>query len=161
MRKGALLCSALAVAAVLASSAFAATPTKYPISGTFPSTLSGVCSFDVNVSSNSSGYEIDYTDASGALTRAFQHITEVDTFSANGRTITGEPFTFNLDVLLDASGAVTHVYASGVVERVVLPTGTLFLSAGRLDFVLHPSGFALSPDVGNPGDVAAFCAALS
>jgi hypothetical protein len=43
----------------------------------------------------------------------------------------------------------------------VLPTGTLFLSAGRVDFALHDFGFVLSYDEGNPGDVDAFCAALS
>jgi hypothetical protein len=163
MRKVAILCSGLMVAGALAATAFAAPPTKESFSDvTFTSTLTGVCSFDVEVSSTVSGFEIDYTDESGAVTRAFVHQTEQDTFSANGKSITGEPFTFNLDVRLDSTGEVTHVYASGLVERVVLPGGTLFLSAGRLDFLLHPgASFLLSPDVGNPGDVAAFCAALS
>ena len=163
MRRVAILCSGLAVAAVLASSAFAATPTKTSFSATdVPATLTGVCSFDVAVSSDISGFEIDYADQSGALTRVYIHNIEQDTFSANGKSITGEPFAFNLDVLFDSTGSVTHVYASGVVERLVLPSGTLFLSAGRADFAQHPDAtFLLSPDVGNPGDVAAFCAALS
>jgi hypothetical protein len=163
MRRVAILCSALAVAGVLASSGFAAAPTKVSFSATgIPATLTGVCGFDVAVSSDVSGFEIDYTDESGALTRAYVHITEQDTFSANGKSITGEPFTFNLDVLFDSTGAVTHLYASGVSERLVLPSGTLFLSGGRSDFAQHPGViFLLSPDVGNPGDVAAFCAALS
>jgi hypothetical protein len=163
MRKVAILCSALAAAGVVASSAFGAAPTKTTFSVTdSPATLSGVCSFDVAVSQDFSGTEIDYTDQSGALTRIYQHITEQDTFSANGKSITGEPYTFDLEVLFDSSGNVTHVYASGVVERIVLPSGTFFLSAGRSDFTLHPGVFfLLSPDVGNPGDVAAFCAALS
>ena len=144
MRKVAILCSALAVAAVLASSAFAAAPTKTSFSVTdVPATLTGVCSFDVAVSSDISGFEIDYTDRSGALTRVYLHNIEQDTFSANGKSITGEPFTFNLDVLFDSSGSVTHVYASGVVERLV-PSGTLFLSAGRADFVQHPGGRVLA-----------------
>jgi hypothetical protein len=163
MRRVAILCSGLAVAAVLASSAFAAAPTKASFSVTdIPATLTGVCGFDVAVSSDISGFEIDYTDESGALTRVYIHNIEQDTFSANGKSITGEPFTFNLDVLFNSTGEVTHVYASGLVERLVLPSGTLFLSAGRLDFAQHPGAtFLLSPDVGNPGDVAAFCAALS
>jgi hypothetical protein len=32
---------------------------------------------------------------------------------------------------------VVHVYEVGVIERVPLPNGVLFLSAGRLDFVEH------------------------
>ena len=163
MPKVAIFCSALAVAGVLASSAFAAEPTKTSFSVTDVSgTLTGVCSFDVAVSSDISGFEIDYTDQSGVLTRAYIHNVEQDTFSANGKSITGEPYTFTLEVLFDSTGSVTHVYASGLTERLVLPSGTLFLSAGRVDFVQHPGvGFLLSPDVGNPGDVAAFCAALS
>jgi hypothetical protein len=163
MRKVAIFCSAVAVAGVMASSAFAAPPTKFPFSAAgIPATLSGVCSFDVAVSTDISGYEIDYTDQSGTLTRAFDHATEQDTFSANGKSITGEPFTVNLEVLFDSTGAVTHVYGSGLFERIVLPSGTLFLSAGRADFTQHQGvTFLLSPDVGNPGDVAAFCAALS
>jgi hypothetical protein len=163
MRAAAILCSAFAVAGVLASSAFGAAPTKFSFSATgIPATLTGVCSFDVAVSSDISGFEIDYFDQSGAVTRFLDHTTEQDTFSANGKSITGEPFTFNLEGLLDSTGAITHLYSSGVVERLMLPSGTLFLSAGRLDFAQHPgSTFLLSPDVGNPGDVAAFCAALS
>jgi hypothetical protein len=162
MRRVAIFCSALAVAGALASSAVGAPPTKTPFSNTgLTSTLTGVCSFDVAVSSDTSGFEIDNTDQSGNPTRAFLHTVEQDTFSANGKSITGEPFTFDLDVQFDATG-VTHVFASGVVERLVLPNGTLFLSAGRADFIQHPGvSFLLSPDHGNPGDVAAFCAALS
>ena len=88
MRKVAILCSALAVAGVLASSAFAAAPTKTAFSVTDVSaTLTGVCSFDVAVSSDISGFEIDYTDQSGALTRAYIHNIEQDTFSANAKPI--------------------------------------------------------------------------
>jgi len=163
MRRVAICCSVLAVAGVFAASAFAAAPTKTSFSATdIPATLTGVCSFDVAVSSDISGFEIDYTDESGALTRVYIHNIEQDTFSANGKSITGEPYTFNLDVLFDSTGEVTHVYASGLASRVVLPSGTLFLTAGRVDFTQHPGeSFLLSPDVGNPGDVAAFCAALS
>jgi hypothetical protein len=153
----------LAVAGALASSAFAAAPTKTSFSFTgIPATLTGVCSFDVALSADVSGFEIDYTDQSGALTRIYDHVTEQDTFSANGKSITGQPYTTDVETLFDSSGNVTHVYGSGVAERLVLPSGTLFLSAGRSDFTLHPGvAFLLSPDVGNPGDVAAFCAALS
>jgi hypothetical protein len=163
MRKLAIVLAAVAAVGILASSAFAAAPTKVPVSVTgSTATLSGVCSFDVAVSSDFSGFELDYTDVSGALTRIYDHLTEQDTFTANGISFTGEQYTFNLDVLFDSTGAVTHVYSSGIAEMLVLPSGTLFLSAGRGDFINHPGAtFLLSPDVGNPGDVAAFCAAFS
>ena len=59
------------------------------------------------------------------------HVVEQDVFTANGQTLTGLPFTFNIRVLFE-DGEVTHVYASGLVERVPLPDGTVFLSPGRL-----------------------------
>jgi hypothetical protein len=40
---------------------------------------------------------------------------------------------------------VTHIYGQGVVEEVRLPDGSLFIAAGRVDFVAHDG----------------FCAALS
>lgn len=161
MRRVVFLLS-LVAAGVFAASAGATPPVITSFSATaVPSTLSGVCSFDVSISSDFRGTEIDYFDANGALTRIYEHTVEQDTFSANRKTITGEPFTFNIEVLFDAEGNLTHVFASGVTERIVLPDGTFFLSAGRGDFTLHPGAqFLLSPDVGNPGNVAAFCAAL-
>src|SRR5262249_54436714 len=47
----------------------------------------------------------------GALTRIFVHEVEQDTYTANGRTLVGTPFTFNEQVLFDSSGNVTHDFA--------------------------------------------------
>jgi len=50
----------------------------------------------------------------------------------------------------------------GAAEKIWLPDGSLFVSAGWIDFVDHPDAtFVLSPDRGNPGNVAGFCAALA
>ena len=142
--------------------AAAAAPTKTEFSFTASGVLTDVCSFPVNVDSTVSGFEIDFFDGSGALTRIYIHNVEQDTFTANGKTLTGIPFTFNIEVLFDSSGNVTNVFASGVVEKIPLPDGSLFVSAGRLDFAAHPGAtFLISPDKGNPGNVAGFCAALS
>jgi hypothetical protein len=162
MQKLAVLCAALAAAAVLAANAFAAEPAKSSFSFTATATLTGVCSFDVSVTANVRGTQIVYFNSDGSVNRVYIHQVEQDTFSANGKSISGEPYDANVQILFDSNGNLTHVYSSGVVEHLVLPSGTLFLSAGRLDFVNHPGvAFILSPDVGNPGDVAAFCAALS
>jgi hypothetical protein len=151
-----------AAAAVLAPSAAGVPPlrTSGPFTGS--NVLTGVCSFPVTVDSSGTFDETDFFDQSGALTRMYLHIVEQDTFSANGTSMTGLPYTANIEVLFDSSGNITHIFASGVVERIVLPDGTLFLTAGRLDFTRHPdAGFVLTPDVGNSGNVAAFCAALA
>jgi hypothetical protein len=164
MRPSVFLLS-LVAAGVFAATAAATPPlvqhfsfTEFP-----PSTLSGVCSFDVVVSSDLlTGTQTIYFDRSGAVTRAHVHVTWQDTFSANGKTITGVPYTANVQFLVDSSGNVTHAWATGPAERIRLPDGTMFVSAGRVDFTNHPdTPFLLSPDVGNPGNIAAFCAALA
>ena len=150
-------------AVVFVSTAAADRPDKTEFSGdTFSSVLSGVCAFDVNVDSVVSGLEIDYSDKAGNLTKAQVHQVEQDTFTANGKTLTGIPFTFNLDIRFDSNGDVTSLVATGVAEKITLPDGSLFVSAGSVDFVDHPGvSFILSPDRGNPGNVAGFCAALT
>jgi hypothetical protein len=148
-------------AAVLAPPAAATAPVRS--GGTFTQTVSleGVCPFTISVESTITYREMDFYDQNGTQTGALIHVDEQDVFTANGKTLTGLPFTFELQFVLE-DGVFTHVFSDGVVERVPLPDGSLFLSAGRLDFFDHPgAAFLLSPDVGNPGNIAGFCAALS
>jgi hypothetical protein len=152
---------ALSVTGVLAHPAAAIEPTRVPIDETATFVADDICSFPVTITATLVGTETTFYDQSGAVTRIQIHVVEQDVFSANGESLTGLPFTFNIQVLFE-DGEVTHVYASGLVERVPLPDGTVFVSAGRLDFAAHPgSDFRIVPDVGRSGDVAAFCAALA
>ena len=73
----------------------------------------------------------------------------------------GNPYVVNAEILFDNSGNVTHLYVTGIYEKIPLPDGSLFVSAGRADFTTHGVGFLISPDKGNPGNLAGFCAALS
>jgi hypothetical protein len=152
---------ALGTTAVLAQPAAAVEPTREPIDQTITSVVTDICSFPVTIPATLVGTETTFYDQSGAVTRIQIHVVEQDVFTANGETLTGLPFTFNIRVLFE-DGEVTHIYASGLVERVPLPDGTVFLSAGRLDFAAHPGAeFRIVPDVGRSGNVAAFCAALA
>lgn len=154
--------AAAAVAAVFASAAAAAKPEKSQYTTTLTAILTDACSFDVTVDSSASITEIDFFDESGALTRVSLHVVEQDTFSANGKSLTGVPFTFSIEVLFDSSGELTHVFASGVAEKVPLPDGSLFITAGRVDFAAHGfPAFLLTPDVGATVNLDGFCAALS
>jgi hypothetical protein len=155
--------AAVLAAAAFAQTAAAAEQTREDISSTDTAVLADVCSFPVTVQATVTGTETTFFDESGNITRVQIHIVEQDVFSANGRTLIGLPFTFNLQVLFDPdSGEVTHVFASGVTERVPLPGGDLFLTAGRLDFAAHPEEpFIIQPDVGAQGNLEGFCAALS
>jgi hypothetical protein len=158
-----LLLSLLALGStgVLAQPAAAVEPTREPIDVTVISVVEDICSFPVTITSTLVGTETTFYDQSGEVTRQQIHVVEQDVFTADGESLTGLPFTFNIQVLFE-DGEVTHVYASGLVERVPLPDGTVFLSAGRLDFAAHPGAeFRIVPDVGRSGDVAAFCAALA
>ena len=149
-------------AVIFALSALADRPTRIPFAATFSNVLTDVCAFPVNVNGTFSGFEIDYRDQSGALTRSFIHQVEQDTFTANGQTLVGDPFTAEFQLLFDSGGSVIHAYATGLFETIHLPDGSLFVSAGRADFTQHPGvGILLSPDMGNPGNLAGFCAALS
>jgi hypothetical protein len=151
----------LSATGILAQPAAAVEPTREPIDDTITSVVEDICSFPVTITATIVGTETTFYDESGEVTRQQIHVVEQDIFSANGETLTGLPFTFNIQVLFE-DGEVTHVYASGLVERVPLPDGTVFLSAGRLDFAAHPGAeFRIVPDVGRSGDVAAFCAALA
>src|SRR6266550_9020803 len=90
-------------AVIFALSAVADRPTRIPFEGVISSAvLTDVCAFPVNINSTLSGFEIDYRDQSGALTRRFFHQVEQDTFTANGRTLVGTPFTSEFHIFFDS-----------------------------------------------------------
>jgi hypothetical protein len=96
------------------------------------------------------------------LTKATANVTEQDSFSANGKQLTGLPYTFNLYALFDSSGNITQLYADGVVERVPLPDGSVFQSAGQVNFGAQGfPDFSVTPDAGTARNLAGFCAALA
>jgi hypothetical protein len=161
MRRVALLVTALAIAAGIPPSlAAAGKPEKFSFDFTTSATVTTFCAFPVDITSSVQGHEVDFFDASGALVSATTHITEQDTFSANGKTLVGEPFTFNIFWLIEGDDAV-GIVARGVAEKIRLPNGKLFLSAGVLDFLGQGVDFSIRTDPGRTGDIDAFCAALS
>lgn len=158
---GLLSLIALGATGVLAQPAAAIEPTRVPFEDTVTTVVEDICSFPITITATLVGTETTLYDQSGAVTRIQVNVLEQDVFSANGTSLTSLPYRYNIQVLFE-DGAQTHVYASGIVAKVPLPDGTVFLSAGRLDFAAHPeSEFRIVPDVGRSGDVAAFCAALA
>ena len=155
-----LIAVAVLGAAVLATYAAAGPPTKVSFDAPFTDTVSGICSFPLGVAGSFRGTETDFFDQSGELVRADLHVVEQDTWSANGKTPTGEPFTFNIFVSFE-DGQVTALLARGVAEKIPLPDGKLFLSAGVIDFLVQGVPISIRTDHGVTGDVDAFCAALS
>lgn len=156
------LAGALLALIVIAVPAHAQSPIQEDVDRNETAVLTGVCPFAVHVSFTQSGTDTLFFDKAGGLKRIHGHIVEQDVFSANGNVLVGLPYTFNVRVLFDPeSGMVTNVYGSGVVSRVPLPGGGIFLTAGRLDFIAGGTSFLVQPDVGAQGDIAGFCEALS
>jgi hypothetical protein len=161
MRRFALLVLVPAVVLAVAPSAMAVKPVKSSASFTLdPVVVDDICSFPITVVSHIEGIETDFFDSSsGSLVRIALFTREQDTFTALGKSITGDEYTFKIQILFDEEGNPTHIYSSGVAAKIRFPDGTLFISAGRIDFAAHPgSVFLIAPDVGVTGDLDAFCA---
>lgn len=150
----------LGMVAALAGSAAAIPPTRESFDEVVTDTLTHICPFPVTVTSSLSGTETQFFDQNGELVKILVHVKEQDTFSANGVSVTGERFTFQVHVSFE-NGEVTSVVATGVAEKIRLPDGTLFLSAGVIDFLAQDVPFSLVTDHGVTGDIDALCAALS
>jgi hypothetical protein len=124
--------------------------------------LTGACSFPITVDATITETDRFFSDQNGVLTRANANFTEQDIFSANGKSLTGVPYTGNIQAYFDSSGNITQEYVDGVVERVPLPDGSVFQSAGRVILAAHDfPTFTVTPDTGTARNLAGFCAALS
>jgi hypothetical protein len=156
-----------AAAVLLALSAPLATATT-PVHGSYEwdgdNVLAGVCAFDVAIQTHISASYTQTLDADGNQTKWIEQGIEQDVFKANGHELVGLPFRYVGQVHSDADGNWTSYYAMGGVERVPLPDGRMFWSAGRFDWLPAMEqgvSFTLTPDNGHSGNVDAFCAALS
>ena len=98
----------------------------------------------------------DFFDKNGTWTWTIAHITEVSTYTANGKTLISLPYKYEWKIVADSNGNLTHLYMMGVQLKVPLPDGSVFFSAGRLDW-LNPT----TPLKGTTKNLAGFCAALA
>jgi hypothetical protein len=147
---------------VFAAAARAEKPVVFPFANSGTVVWNGACSFPVTVDLNTSGTVTIFVDESGIPRRVHGHATEQDTFSANGKTLTGTPYTFNIDVIGDGSGNPINLFNEGVLGKVRLPDGSLFIAAGRIDFGAQgfPT-FSFTPDAGGIVNLDGLCAALA
>lgn len=147
--------------AVFAPMAAADPPTITQSTLSETSVLTDACSFPITVDSAGSVVLTEFFDQSGLLIRASAHLKEQDTFSANGKSLTGVQYSNEVEATFDSSGNITQQFGEGVVEKVPLPDGSFFFSAGRFNFVAGGPDFTLTPDTGATVNLAGFCAALS
>ena len=160
MRRIAFVVASLAFA-LFPVQASAATPTiqHYTILGG-PSTISGVCAGDFTASSVIPVTETDYFDSNGNVVRISLHATETDTFVGPGGTLTSYPYQYEVELTFDSVGNLVGAFANGQTLKVRLPDGSLFESAGRVDFLAQTAPFVFGPLFGHTGNLTAFCSAL-
>ena len=144
---------ALSVIGFSASVALAAPPNNYNWTNNWSFTDDTTCGFTIYITSIGSVHEIDLYDQNGNLTNSLWHVIEQDTFTANGKSLVGLPYHFTWFLVPDKS--------VGIVEKVPLPNGSLFISAGMVIWSNHSGGFTLFPDRGALGNIDSFCAALA
>src|SRR4051794_37408330 len=141
---------AVPLALAVAPTATASAPARIPFTiDIAPSAVNDICSFPVTVSAHIDGVETDFN------LHAVFHQTEQDVFSANGHTLTGLPYTY------DQYFSATRSQTTGVVEKIPLDNGHLFLAAGRTDLNLPHGDWILVATFGSSPDIGEFCAELS
>ncbi len=108
----------LTASGALATGALADPVTRTPYGPvTTPTLVTDLCPFPVTVTGTQTGYVIDQPLPSGGEQQIF-HGTETDVFTANGKTLTGLPYTSTLQLTLDAQGNVTRLTSEGFAELV-------------------------------------------
>jgi len=156
-----LLVIAAVAAAALAQSATAVPPTRADFNTTSSSTLAAgtLCSFPIALESTQTFKTTTFFDDNGVIKQRITQGTEQDTFSANGTTLQGDPYSF-IFVSDFVDGVRVSREGMGVAELVHLPDGGVFVVAGRVDALSGAPIFTV--DSGNSGtNLDAFCAALS
>ena len=125
----------LSIALMLATAlpASAAKPTKTEFSFSFTGAqITDICAFPISLDGTQKGTQTDFVNNDGALIRSSQHIVQQDTFYANGKTLVGIPYTYDVEIFFDSNGTMTKFLVFGVFEKIPLPDGSLFISAGKI-----------------------------
>jgi len=106
-----------------------------------------LCPFDVTLDATQSSTQTTFYDSSGLISRRITTGVEQDTYSANGKTLIGDPYHFNfIGDFVD--GVRVDAHSTGIVQKVPLPGGGLFIVAGRLDTFNNIGGLALTVRLG-------------
>jgi hypothetical protein len=116
-----------------------------------------ICGFPITVVSRQQGFSVVSADGS----RTDVHVTEQDTFSANGATLQSRPFTFSIHILRDSDGNALQAISTGQVIVVPVEPGVTFRAAGRFDFLTAGTDYVVVPESGGSQNQDAFCAALA
>ena len=150
-----ILAFALGVLGVSTSPALADKPDRGEYTFSQNVEVTDMCPFTFWVDSIYDWSYINFLDQSGEVIKYNWHFVAQDTFTSEyGTVLVGLPYTFNW------IGTTNKAHFSGIAEKIRLPDGSLFISAGWTDLLTFDGDFGLSTDRGKQGDMDAFCAAL-
>jgi len=120
--------------------------------------VSDLCPFPVAVTAHAMGDQTIVETGTGSVLRA--HITETDTFEANGNSLTSTPYIWQLQVTFDADGNVVRASQTGMIVRVPLPDGTVFQVSGRANVLTAAVDYISIPTNGVSKNRDGLCAYL-
>src|SRR5262245_48916988 len=123
------------------------------LSGTF--VVDNVCAFPITIDAHAVGAQTVVDTGHGSIVR--MHLTETDTWSANGHSASGT-YTFETQITNDANGNPVSSFQTGVIVRIMLPTGEVFQVSGRSNSLNQP--FTATADHGVTKGTDALCAFL-
>jgi hypothetical protein len=128
---------ALTAAAVLGVPTAAAhadqpTVTTFDYTDGFTAAPGDLCDFAVDFTFHDVGSSSVTSTGQGSI--QVDHVTETDTMSANGRSITGEPYSYTVQLRV---GDTATVHTAGVTWSFLLPDGTRVHAAGYSNFTVE------------------------
>jgi hypothetical protein len=149
----------LFAAATVVSAASADQPAVFPYDATQTAVFNAgdLCAFTVTVAGHTVGTATVFTDANGS--RVSVRGTDTDVLSANGKSLTSVPYHTNFTADLESDGSLGPVTITGITEKVRLPDGSLFMTAGQS--LIGPNGGTIIPDNGATVNLDGLCAALA
>jgi hypothetical protein len=117
--------------------------------------LTDLCAFPVEVWVVATEQKVtDFYDRQGNWLKELMHGWQQDEFRANGKVLHGVPYNFACQVV--PNGDDVQFKCEGVLEKVQLPDGGLFIGAGQMR-----AGVGIVPDVGTAHNIEGLCAALA
>ena len=145
---------------VSAEGASAAKPLTFSFESTDALTDTSLCGFPIEVATDAVIVNTEFSDIEDGNGRETLHAVEHDTFTANGTTLVGDRYHYYVSVTYVDFEPVSYT-ASGHLEKVHLPDGSIFMGAGRIDLLATTLDLPWAPDHGAAKNLDAFCAALS
>jgi hypothetical protein len=146
-----------------------------------PSPIFDICDFPIFVTSQGHlklTFVTDISDPNNLISKIItaKHSQWSNRYEANGKTLESRKVSYMIQAFFEA-GVFKDFHTVGTFEKIPLPDGTTFMSAGHVSLNFQPEegvgcfvpdspcpeglSYYVTVGAGKSGDVAAFCDALS